>query len=258
MKKKIFIAIVIVIALVGAPLAVFLKTAYVVPVIMYHSMDYNDKDTKLTVSPEAFARQMEFLYRHKYNVVGMDKIVSYLEKKEPIPPKTIAITFDDGLYDNYKYAYPVLKKYNLPATFFIIIKKIGEPGYVGWKEIKEMADSGVITIGSHTVMHFWLPAMGSKELKRELEDSRAILEKGIGRPVLTLCYPIGAHDERVEGAVKAAGYMCAVGTNPGRSAPNDDVFAVKRIKISRTSNNLFVFWFETSGYYTYFKERHDD
>jgi peptidoglycan/xylan/chitin deacetylase (PgdA/CDA1 family) len=258
MKKIILITSILLIAVIAAGAALFSRDAYVVPVLMYHAIDNNDKTTKLSVSPEGFARQMEFLHKHHYNVVGFDKVVSYMQKKEKVPPRTVAITFDDGLYNNYANAYPVLKKYGIPATMFIIIKKIGQPGYMGWKEIKEMADSGVITIGSHTVSHLWLPAMGTKELVYELQASKEVLENNTGKKVDILCYPIGAHNERVERFTKESGYACAVATNPGHSASSDDIFAIKRIKISRTSDNLLAFWVEISGYYTWIKEHRDD
>jgi peptidoglycan/xylan/chitin deacetylase (PgdA/CDA1 family) len=258
MKKILLMASILLIAVLAARTVIFSKTAYIVPVLMYHSIDNNDKVTKLSVSPESFARQMKFLHERHYNVVGLDKVVEYMQKKEKAPPRTVAITFDDGLYNNYQNAYPVLKKYGIPATIFVIIKKIGEPGYVGWKEIKEMSDSGVITIGSHTVSHLWLPAMGSKQLSYELKTSKEALENGTGKKVDIMCYPIGAHNERVERFTKEAGYACAVATNPGHSASSDDIYAIKRIKISRTSDNLFVFWAETSGYYTWIKEHRDE
>lgn len=258
MKRRISIALIAVLAALGIGAGVFLKTAYVVPVAMYHSIDYRDKETKLSVRPESFARQMEYLHKHRYNVVGLDTIAAYLEKKEPVPPRTLAITFDDGFYNNYQYAFPVLRKYRIPATIFVIVGKIGTPGYVGWKELKEMSDSGLVTIGSHTMSHLWLPAMGTKQLTYELKASKEALEQGLGRSVDYLCYPIGAHDDRVERAAKEAGYTCAVATNPGRRAPASDIYAIKRIKISRTSDNLIAFWLETSGYYTWIKEQRDE
>lgn len=256
--KKLYIILITLALITGAAAAIFLKTAYMVPVLMYHSIDNQDKMTKLSVSPESFARQMEFLNKYRYNVVGLDKVAAYLQKKEKVPPRTVAITFDDGLYNNYEHAYPVLKKYGIPATMFVIIKKIGEPGYMGWKELKEMSDSGLITIGSHSVSHLWMPAMGTKQLAEELKASKEALEKNLGKKIETFCYPIGAHNERVEEATARAGYACAVATNPGHSTASDDIYSIKRIKISRTSDNLFVFWAETSGYYTWLKEHRDE
>ena len=256
--KKITVIIVSTAFLISSAAFVFMKSAYVVPVLMYHAIDHNDKATKLSVSPESFEAQMKFLHKNRYNVVTLDRLISYIRNKEKIPSKTLAITFDDGYYNNYQYAYPVLKKYNIPATIFIIVGQAGQSGYVGWKEIKEMSDSGVITIGSHTLSHKWLPSLGTRDLRNELASSKATLEEKTGKPVSALCYPIGAHNERVEREAHLAGYTCAVATNPGRFSPIDDIFSIKRIKISRTSDNLFVFWFETSGYYTWVKELRDD
>lgn len=235
---------------------VFARSAYVAPVIMYHSIDDKDRDTKLSVNPRSFERQMAFLRGHRYNVVGLGAIAEHLEKGTPLPPKTVAVTFDDGFYNNYRDAYPSLKKYRIPATIFVIVDKIGTPGYLGWDELKEMSSSGLVTIGSHTRSHRWLPAMGTEALRHELRSSKEILEQGLGRSVDYLCYPIGAHDDRVMREARMAGYTCAVATNPGPGRPNDP-FAIKRIRISRTSDNLFVFWIETSGYYTWIKERRD-
>lgn len=258
MRKLSVIAVSIALVAIGAAAFIFMKTAYVVPVLMYHAIDHNDKETKLSVNPGSFERQMRFLRKNKYNVMKLDDLAVLIKEKKNIPPKTVAITFDDGFYNNYQYAYPVLKKYNIPATIFVIVDKIGRPGYLGWEEIKEMSDSGVVSIGSHTVSHKWLPEMGTERLRSELSRSKAALEEKTGKPVNALCYPIGAHDHRVERETGLAGYTCAVATNPGRFSPIDDVFSLKRIKVSRTSDNLFVFWLETSGYYTWIKEHRDE
>ena len=254
MKNKIIIISVISI-LAGVMLGTFLKYAYVPPILMYHSVGDTDNITKLSVSPENFERQMKFLKDNRYNVITLEKMAGYIREGKRPPYKSIAITFDDGYYNNYQYAYPVLKKSDLPATIFIIVSKIGLPGWLGWKELKEMSDSGLVTIGSHTVMHHWLPAVGTEVLKHELGDSKAILENNLGKPVNLFCYPLGVYNDRVKRFVKEAGYGCAVTSNMGQYEKGIDVYSIKRIKISRTSDNLFVFWFETSGYYAWLKGR---
>lgn len=256
MKKRYLLAIAVLISIL--PLLAHIENkAYVVPVMMYHAIDHRDKLTKLSVSPEGFARQMEFLHRHKYNVISLEEAARYLKENKRPPRKSVAITFDDGFYNNYEHAYPVLKKYGFPATIFVIVDKVGQEGYLDWEAIREMSDSGLITIGSHTMSHLWLPAMGTKSLREELSRSKSVLEERLGKPVTTLCYPIGAFDHRVSREAHLAGYECAVATNPGRRYAENDIFAIRRIKISRTSDNLFVFWLETSGYYTWVKERGD-
>ncbi len=241
-------------AVVICALALSAGTAHVVPILMYHSIDHNDKTSGLSVSPESFARQMEFLSKNRYNVIPLEKAVAYIEKKEIPPPKTVAITFDDGLENNYKSAYPVLKKYNLPAAMFIIVNRVGAPGFMTWDEIKEISDSGIVTIGSHTRTHFWLLGSDKRFLEDEVVNSKKILEEKLGKKVNLFCYPMGAFDAESRRAVIDAGYTCAVSTNPENVSP-DDIYAIKRIKISHSSDNLFIFWAETTRLYTWFKRR---
>lgn len=255
MKRKIVIALASIVVVLALSVVVLAKNVYVIPVAMYHSIDKNDADTKLAVKPESFARQMAFLRKNNYNVVGLGKIARYIEKKEKLPPRTVAITFDDGFKNNYTDAFPALKKYNIPATIFVIVDKIGAPGYLDWKELKEMSDSGIVTIGSHTVSHRFLTSLDSEGLKRELEGSKDVLERGLGKKVEYLCYPMGRHSDLVKRIAKEAGYLCAVTTgNCNDTLSNDDIYAIKRVRISRTSDNLFTFWLKTSGYYVWIKE----
>lgn len=256
LRRIVFLSLVLV-AVMAISAVTFVRRAYVVPVLMYHSIGNEAKMTKLFVSPESFEREMKFLCKNRYNVVGLEKIVSYIENKEKIPPKTVAITFDDGYYNNYKYAYPILKRYKLPATLFIIVDKIGRPGWLDWRELREMSDSGIFTIGSHTMAHYWLPSLGTKKLEYELVSSKKILEERLGKKVDLFCYPLGAFDQRARDAVIRAGYRSAVATNPGKSYPSNDRYAIKRVRISNTSDNLFVFWIESSGFYTWVKEHRD-
>lgn len=251
-KKRIIIAALVIGAMIVGG-TIFARNAYFLPILMYHSVDTNDKMTKLFISPGSFERQMKFLHNNNYNVIGLEEAAEYIKNRRRPPSKTIAITFDDGYYNNYEYAYPVLKRYGLPATLFVIVDKIGQPGWVGWKELKEMSDSGIITIGSHTNTHPWLTGLSMEGIKKEFDVSKKILEKNLGKKVDLLCYPMGEYDRRAEDIANRSGYTCAVATNPGKSSSVRDIYAMGRVKISDSSDNLFVFWFETTGYYKYFK-----
>ena len=245
----------------GASLAVYIETitSSVVPVLMYHSVSDRNTDSKLCgifVTPEKFKKQMEFLAVNHYNVVGPDKVIAYMTEKEKMPPKTTLITADDGYYDFYENAYPVLKKYNLPATIFIVTDHIGMPDYLGWKELREMSDSGLITIGSHTKSHPWLPSVSidEKKLYDELDVSKEILEKGLGKKIYYICYPNGAFNDLIKEAAAKAGYRGGFTTNPTRKSSINDIYAIRRIKMSSPSSSPFVLWGKISKYYAWFKE----
>lgn len=96
----------------------FLKKG--IPVIMYHHVNNN----KGELNPGAFEEQMKFLTDHGYHTIFLDDLTDFMKDGIPLPAKTLAITFDDGFLDNWVYVYPVLKKYNLKATMFVITSRI--------------------------------------------------------------------------------------------------------------------------------------
>ena len=234
----------------------FIRGNYVVPIVMYHSVNPNAKpEKKLAVLTETFERQMHFLKSHHYNVLSLDSLAVLIKEKKKIPSKAIAITFDDGYKDNYIYAFPILKKYNLPATIFIITDLINRADKLSWDEIKEMQDSGIIAFGSHALGSEPLINIKSEQdLKKQIFDSKKILEEKLGCRINAFSYPEGRFNERIKQLVMRAGYKLAVTTNPGKRFANDDIFALKRLRISANANNLFVFWIETSGYYNFIRE----
>ncbi|MDD5565890.1 MAG: polysaccharide deacetylase family protein [Candidatus Omnitrophica bacterium] len=243
-------------------LFIFVKMNYVVPILMYHSVSpFATKENRLSVSHASFERQMRFLKDRHYNVVSLTSLAEMIKHKQRIPRRTVVLTFDDGYRDNFTYAFPVLKKYNLPATMFVIINEIGrsQGDRLTWDQIHQMKRSGIITFGSHALgpeplVNIAHPA----ELKNEIFDSKRALEEKLKTPVEAFSYPEGRFNPAIRQLVKDAGYTVAVATSPGKGYPDDDVWALKRLRISSTSDNLFVFWFEITGIYTFIKEHRDD
>jgi len=258
LKRKSVYFLAALLILVLLVFSLILRSGYVVPVLMYHNIDDNWKESKISVSPKSFRRQMEFLVKNKYNIVSLDEIKQLRESGKSIPYKTVAITFDDGYENNYTNAFGVLKEYNIPAAIFVVLNKIGREGYLTWPQIKEMAKHN-IQIGSHTLSECYLPDIKDEtRLKREIYDSRRMLKKRIPQAGDFIAYCSGGFNEHIRQIAIDAGYDGACATNPGKDYPDDDIYAIKRLRISRTSDNLFVFWIETSGFYTWIKEHRDD
>jgi len=256
-RKRLIIAVVFVSVLIFS-FVNFIQPKYVIPIAMYHSINPNaQKDNRLVITPQAFARQMRFLKKHNYNVITLEKAADIIKNKKKAPANTIVLTFDDGYKDNYTYAFPILKKYGFPATLFIIIDEVGRPegDMVSWDDIYAMQASGLVTIGSHTFRHPYLIDLTSREdIRREIQDSKKVLEIKLGRKVDAFCYPAGRFNKEIRQIVIDSGYKIAVATNPGKEIPDDDVFALKRLRISQNCANLFIFWIETSGYYNLIRE----
>ncbi len=257
-KHKRLIILTVIVYLVVS-LVVFIWNNYVPAILMYHSVNpHAPKENRLVVPVESFQRQMRFLKEHKYKVLPLEELANFIKEKKRVPHKTVAITFDDGYKDNYIYAFPILKKYNLPATIFIIVREVDRPqnDRLSWNEIKKMRDSGIIAFGSHTLGPEPLINIKSQEqLKKEIFDSKRILEEKLGGKINSFSYPAGMFNDFIKMLVIDAGYKLAVATSCGKNYPNDDIFALKRLRISSSSDNLFVFWFETSGYYNLIRER---
>ncbi|MFH0935506.1 MAG: polysaccharide deacetylase family protein [Candidatus Omnitrophota bacterium] len=257
--KRITISFFIIFASVFIIFIAVASRHYVPPVIMYHSVLPGAKyENRLAVSVRTFERQMRFLKNHRYNVVTLQELADLVRRKNKIPPRTVAITFDDGNKDNYTYAFPILKKYGLPATLFVIVGEVGglRQDKLSWEEVRQMQDSGIFTIGSHALGPEPLTKIKSEEeLRRQIFDSRKILKEQLGKEAEIFSYPEGRFNPEIRRLVIAAGYKAAVTTNPGRDYPDDDIFALKRLRISENAGDLFVFWVETSGFYTFMKER---
>jgi peptidoglycan/xylan/chitin deacetylase (PgdA/CDA1 family) len=255
-KRKRLVTFLVIIFILGFLGINYLKQQYVVPIIMYHSVRPDAAPgNRLVVSPETFERQMRFLKEHRYKVLPLESIASLIGAKKRIPPRALAITFDDGYKDNYIYVFPILKKYSLPATVFVIVEEVGRADRLSWDEIKEMQDTSIITFGSHAVGPEPLVNIKSaQDLKRQIFDSKRILEEKLGRKIYAFSYPEGRFNDRIKQLVKACGYKLAVATNPGKKFANEDIFALKRLRISENAGNLFIFWVETSGYYNFIRE----
>lgn len=238
----------------------FMRHNYVVPILMYHSVDIKPAPkNRLAVSVTSFERQMRFLKKHRYNVIFLEALGDLIRDNKKVPARTLVITFDDGYKNNYDYAFPVLKKYNLAATVFVIIDEIGRYDRLTWDQIRQMQGSGVVAFGSHSLGPQPLVDIKTdEELKRQIFDSKKILGERLGGESTTFSYPEGRFNPKIREMVIAAGYKAAVTTSPGKKFPSGDVFALKRLRISSTSDNLFVFWIEISGIYTFIKEHRDD
>lgn len=261
---KIILAVIIISFLGYLSWIVFLPGHYTAPILMYHYInDLEPARSKLGISPKTFERQMRFLRERKYNVISLEKLAELIKNKEKIPKKTVAITFDDGYLDNYTQGFPILKKYNIPATFFIVVnrvgKRLGNDDYINWQQLKEMSLSELVAIGSHSLDHPNLTeTISDEELKNEISESKVILENMLAVKINSFSYPFGAVNSKAQKLVRDAGYKLAVRTNSPRGYPNDDIYGLKRLRISENSGNMFIFWIETSGFYNYIKEMRDE
>ena len=204
-------------------------------ILLYHhigTFNPNIKYYKLSVSTSSFERQISYLTEKGYKFMKLKDACDYAKINSTTPAKTVILTFDDGYRDFYTNAYPILKKYNVPATFFIITSDIGKRGNVTWGMMKELNGSGLVEIGSHTVNHLDLDKLTQEKIVAQLQDSKMILEKNLGLTIFSLSYPFGYFNNEVEKIASAIGYEGAVGIFSGAYPGGHDEFNWRRVKIS--------------------------
>lgn len=210
------------------------------PVLLYHRINYTKGYLSLT--PEHFESHLAYLQAEGFESITLQQFYDFLSEDDydtasSLPEKPVLITFDDGYLDNYEYAYPLLKKYDMTATFFIISGFHDRPERLKDKNIREMNRSGM-SFGSHTVHHVLLSETPLPDIRKELSESKGWLEDIIGREVLSLAYPRGGFNDLVLEQATELGYRLGFTTKPNRCDLSTDPLQVNRIPIFSYDHSL--------------------
>ncbi len=181
------------------------KKGYI-PTLMYHKIkdqvENTEEDQSMSVSTANFEAQLKALLEAGYTPISFKQLKDYLEGKAGLPKRPILITADDGYLCNYTKAYPILKKYNAQATFFVTSLYVGvtnEHEHFTWEQAKEMEASGLIDIQSHTHGHTLMNELNKTDVSYEIQKSFGDIEKYLGkRDVKVLAYPQFLHTSKVK------------------------------------------------------------
>jgi len=185
------------------PLGVVATGYQTVPILCYHR--FGSRPGKLSVTPQAFAQQMDFLARNGYTVITLERLHGFLAGKEALPPKSVVVTIDDGYRSTFEIAYPVLKKHRFPATVFLYTDFVGASDALTWAQMKEMVDSGLVTIQPHSKTHANLAqrlpgeadARYRERIRREITVPIGVIKERLGESSFTYAYPYGDVNEYV-------------------------------------------------------------
>jgi peptidoglycan/xylan/chitin deacetylase (PgdA/CDA1 family) len=273
-------------------------------ILMYHNFCGPDEAGTDEVSAAALRIQLEIL-GSQFQVVTLGRLLERLESGEQLDRHTVVLTIDDGRRNCYEHLFPLLKEFEVPATFFVVTSFIRREDWLwtdkllwlseqparptelaggriealfaalnrlqptvrnahilaiaenmrisipkeapnkyapcSWSELREMADSGLVEIGSHSVTHPILSSITDEESWSELTASRTQIEEGLGRKITSFCFPNGkAGDYRPSQVrqVKDAGYECAVVTRSGMVGQRANPYELPRIGISGETDAL--------------------
>ncbi len=206
-------------------------------VLMYHGTPPHRPTARYSLEARLFRRHLDLLQRRGWQT----RTLGALLQPDPLPEKTVIITFDDGYADNFDGAFLPLRERDMVATWFITAGVVG--GHASWLgapgpetamlasgQLREMAQQGM-EIGSHTHTHPDLTTLSPRRQKEELARSKQSLEALLGREVDTFAYPYGRYDDDTLGAVRACGYRIACTVRPGWIRPGEGAYRVRRITL---------------------------
>lgn len=213
-------------------------------ILCYHRIEPVPRD-RWSVSNKEFSRQMEFL-KSEYHPVSLNDIVEWRKDRRSLPERAVAITFDDGLVDVYRHAYPVLQKFDISATIFVcpdlmtdVCHESGsrsndsEKPFMTWDQVRELASSGWV-VGSHSLTHPVLSTLDDSVARKEIADSKKRIERGLQKSCMYFCYPYGtpkAVTYRERDLVLEAGYVAGFSSITGYVCENSDLLALPRSKV---------------------------
>jgi peptidoglycan/xylan/chitin deacetylase (PgdA/CDA1 family) len=207
----------------------------VLPILTFHSID-DERSSVISFPPELFTRLIGRLHDTGYHTISLLEAAECVRRREFFPERAFALTFDDGYASIYCAAFPVLKRYAMHATVFLIagdspsdvsLPPFGGRPMLSWNEILEMREAG-IDFGAHTMTHPDLTHVSAERIEDEIVRSKTIIERRLGQEVASFAYPFGRYDERSRD-IAARHFKCACSDRLGLISEASDPFALERV-----------------------------
>jgi peptidoglycan/xylan/chitin deacetylase (PgdA/CDA1 family) len=224
------------------------------PILTYHSLDESGSVT--SVRPRFFREHMYSLAKRGFVGISLSDLLDGWDSSGKLPARPVVLTFDDGFANLLEYAAPLLSELGFRATIFAISGRCGQtndwpdqaPGIprlplLSWSELAQMAAAG-FEVGAHSVTHRPLTEISAAEAEREIVESKATIEKQLGRPVRTFAYPFGMFT-RVHYEIVRQHFRAACSTKLDKAKPADDRYRLPRLEIYYLRHPALFQLFET-------------
>jgi peptidoglycan/xylan/chitin deacetylase (PgdA/CDA1 family) len=224
-----------------------------IPILMYHYVEYvkDKKDVtrqSLDIEPKIFDAQLKTLVDGHFTFLKMSDVADILDGKKSLPEKPLVLTFDDGYRDFYTDAYPILKKYRVKATAYVVPGFFDQPNYLLLSQVKKLAKDSTIELGAHTMHHVYLKDVASIFAEREIIQSKYKLEDIIHKPVISFAYPYGAFDNQAIELSKKAGFSTAVSTIGGIQVSENNRYFLFRMRAGNMIGKELLNYLESPPY----------
>lgn len=225
------------------------------PIIMYHSFLKDESSHgKFVISPTQFEDDIKYILEKGYEPIFVKDLIEYVNGKKQLPEKPVMITIDDGYYNNYLYAFPILKKYNAKAVISPIVKYCeiysehdennAYYSHITWEQGREMLDSGLIEFQNHTYnLHsITNERKGIKKLKSESKDAyekflyadlytaHNLIKENFGYEPIAIAYPFGLYSNEAGKVIEQLGYTVSFSSTEGINniSPTASLHMLKR------------------------------
>jgi biofilm PGA synthesis lipoprotein PgaB len=245
-------------------------------ILSYHEIANLDQALipDYAVTPTMFVRQIDWLRNNGFHFVNIDEVLADKAGHRPLPEKAVLITFDDGYESMYEYAWPILKQFKIPSVVAIVGAWEDEQGTVNfdghqiprdrlmsWKQLRELSDSGMVEIGSHTfdlhrgiegdpqgnkqpaaTTRQWLTATNAREtelnyrkrVEADLTRSRDDIVKHMGKAPRLIAWPYGRYNKALRLAAERLGMPIGLTLDDGANMEETPLWGLRRILLERT------------------------
>ena len=247
MKKFLLVMIVLLMAVAGFIFWLFERAEDGVPILIYHRVNDTDKNpTTLTVAD--FDAQLKFLVDNGYHVIAPDDLLDAWENGKTLPKNPVVLTFDDGHEDIYKNVFPILQKYNMRATVFIVTDHIGMKDYLTWDLVRALQAGGFMDFESHTTSYTDLTTLRGDKLWNEIYGSKQAIEWALKKPAKFIAYPEGKYSVDAEDTSKECGFRAGFIEDYGLAAKDSNSYVLTRIPVlGSNSHTLLRFQLRLKG-----------
>jgi peptidoglycan/xylan/chitin deacetylase (PgdA/CDA1 family) len=235
-------------------------------ILCYHGVteqfgpDPEDR-SNILVNRSLFRAQLAYI-KNRYRVTSLREFLLARENRQPLPPHSVILTFDDGQRNFLTVVAPILNDLALPATVFLVTERVDSRGQsnmglswapvddevsLSWSEARSLQFTPRIEFGSHTCSHPELPQLPPSEIELELRDSLRVIRNNLdaGVPV-SFAYPYGYYSESIARKARSAGYSCALTTDAGSNSIDTDLFRLRRAVVRRY-DTIDIFAARVSG-----------
>ena len=233
----------------GNPL---IKSLYVLTNIYSEDEEF----TLYSVYANTFRKQLNYLKEHGAYFITALELDSFINNGVALPPKSVLVTFDDTDVSIYNNAFPILEKENIPFTLFVISGHIGDQDFKGLElctvaQIKEMSDSGLATVGSHTHEFHYLnqdgnpPFMNPKrnaDFEKDIKLSFQTLIESFGIKEKYFSYPYGFGTPETDYLLLDSDVNLIFTLKSGIVKAGDPSFFIKRVLVNEGTWDSIANW----------------